>query len=398
MKISKFKSAVLAVILALLRAGKAEPGYIYEPPNNNFPALPQENFAPNNGYYYPPPSVLQPDLSQQNFGGYFYPRPPSRLPPLSAENVNYETSNDTTAGSQMPIVMGDFIDDIINQQKEQILTSLLGNSDAASAYGDDDDSKVTKFNKCASCTCGVPNVNRIVGGTVVPFNKYPWTAQLLKGDLVYCGGTLINDRYVLTAAHCIYGQSAKSLSVRLLQLNRSTNNMGITRRVKSLLMHSKYNVHTLVNDIALVGMYKPIELFDPMRPVCLPSRWNQNFDFKEGVVAGWGLTSEDGMASSVLREVAVPIITNTQCRATSYKSMITDTMLCAGLVEKGGKDACQGDSGGPLAVRERVFQLAGVVSFGYGCAKPNAPGIYTRVSRYLEWISTNTKDACYCTK
>lgn len=210
--------------------------------------------------------------------------------------------------------------------------------------------------------CGVPNVNRIVGGTVVRINKYPWTAQLITNGFLFCGGALINDRYVLTAAHCVLGQKASSLSVRLLQLNRSSKNSGIMRSVASLNVHKKYNTDTLVNDIALIKLNKPIALKDPIRPVCLPSLRRQNFDFKEvclklflpfflskfvyffqiqGIVAGWGLTTQDGSVSSVLLEVTVPIITNTQCRATSYKSMIVSTMLCAGLVEKGGKDACQ---------------------------------------------------------
>ncbi|XP_012155514.2 trypsin-1 [Ceratitis capitata] len=375
------------ILLFHLSVGKADSGYFYPPPNNSA-ALPQENGL-GAGYHYEPPNTL---VDQQNFSGYYYPRPPSRIPILPAENQAGNIVEPT--GTPPPGVMGDFIDDLIDGQKEQIISSILGNGD----FVDDDDSKALRFNKCASCACGVPNVNRIVGGTAVRSNKYPWTAQLLTKGFLFCGGALINDRYVLTAAHCVMGQRASSISVRVLQINRATTKTGITRNAAALIMHEKYNTNTLVNDIALVKLNKPVELKDPIRPVCLPNIRRQNFDFKEGIVAGWGLTSQDGSVSSILREVAVPIITNAQCRATAYKSMIVSTMLCAGVVGKGGKDACQGDSGGPLIVRDGIFQLAGVVSFGYGCARPNAPGIYTRVSRYLDWISNKTTDACYCSK
>ncbi|XP_011180303.1 trypsin-1 [Zeugodacus cucurbitae] len=386
----QLKCVMWAVMVLYLSTASAQSGYSYQPPYNQI-ALPEANDN-NAGYYYPPPVVQVP---QQNFSGYYYPRPPSRIPVLPVENQDDSTE---PSGTPPPGVMGDFIDDIINEQKEQILSSVLGNSDLEGDEFSDDDTKALRFNKCAECSCGVPNVNRIVGGSVVRINKYPWTAQLLMNGFLFCGGALINDRYIATAAHCVMGQRASSISVRLLQLNRASKSTGFSRNAVELIMHQKYNTNTLVNDIALIKLNKPIPLKDPIRPVCLPTLRRQNYDFKEGIVAGWGLTTQDGSVSSVLREVTVPIITNAQCRATSYKSMIVSTMLCAGLVEKGGKDACQGDSGGPLIVRDRIFQLAGVVSFGYGCARPNSPGVYTRVSRYLDWISANTKDACYCSK
>lgn len=259
-----------------------------------------------------------------------------------------------------------------------------------------------------------------MGGIQVRTNKYPWIAQIIRGSFLFCGGTLINDRYVLTAAHCVHEMDMTGVSVRLLQLDRSSTHTGITRTVAFAHAHAGYDPVRLVHDIALLRLDQPVPLVQSMRPVCLPSSRTQQFDYQKAIVAGWGLSNEGGSTSSVLQETVVPIITNAQCRATSYKSMIVDTMLCAGYVQTGGQDACQvgvsvgltldstsdlslsllsglqGDSGGPLIVPDRIFRLAGVVSFGYGCAKPNAPGVYTRVSRYLDWIAANTRDACYC--
>uniref|UniRef100_A0A1I8PFQ3 Peptidase S1 domain-containing protein n=2 Tax=Stomoxys calcitrans TaxID=35570 RepID=A0A1I8PFQ3_STOCA len=221
---------------------------------------------------------------------------------------------------------------------------------------------------------------------------------MLRGSFQFCGATLINDRYALTAAHCVHGMDMKGITIRLLQLDKNAASEGILRRVTAVNMHRQYSTTTLQHDIALLKLDQPVPLRDPIRPICLPVGTNHNFDFKPAIVAGWGLTSDGGSSSSYLREVTVPVLTNAQCKATSYQSMIVETMLCAGYLE-GGKDACQGDSGGPLIVREsNFFRLAGVVSFGYGCASPDAPGVYTRVSKYLDWIAANTRDACYCVR
>ncbi|XP_058975875.1 transmembrane protease serine 3-like [Musca domestica] len=245
--------------------------------------------------------------------------------------------------------------------------------------------------------CGTSIGNRIVGGTQVRQNKYPWTAQLVKGrhyPRLFCGGSLINDRYVLTAAHCVHG-NRDEITIRLLQLDRLSRDPGITRKVVRTIVHPQYNPNTIVNDVALLKLESPVTFNDEIRPVCLPDA-NQTYDGKNAIVAGWGLLKEGGQTSNYLQEATVPIISNQECRLTRYKNIIQDVMLCAGLVKSGGKDACQGDGGGPLMVNEGRFALVGVVSFGYGCGQANAPGVYARVTKFLSWIKTNTKDGCYC--
>lgn len=120
-------------------------------------------------------------------------------------------------------------------------------------------------------------------------------------------------------------------------------------------------------------------------------------NFLQGVVTGWGAIREGGPTSDTLQEVQVPIMSNSECRKSKYgERRITDNMLCAGYKD-GGKDSCQGDSGGPLhVVQHGQHQLAGVVSWGEGCAKGGYPGVYARVNRYGTWIRSLTKKACYC--
>ncbi|KAJ6643052.1 Trypsin-1 [Pseudolycoriella hygida] len=252
---------------------------------------------------------------------------------------------------------------------------------------------------CDECKCGIINTkNRIVGGQETQVNQYPWMALLLYSGRFYCGASLINDRYVLTAAHCVNGFNKDRITVRFLEHDRSTEGetMTITRKVKRIVRHASYSSSNYDNDIALLRLDEVLKFDNLLRPVCLPTP-GKSFSGYDGIVTGWGATQENGDVSVTLMEVTVPIHSNSECRQSGYgSSRITNNMLCAGFKE-GQKDSCQGDSGGPLHVKnDTEYQIAGVVSWGEGCAKPNYPGVYTRVNRYGTWIRSNTKDACYC--
>jgi len=138
----------------------------------------------------------------------------------------------------------------------------------------------------------------------------------------------------------------------------------------------------------------------PLIPACLPASNENTYDGENATVAGWGATEQGGDVSPNLQKVEVPVIPNKQCNwRTLYLGKITENMLCAGDTKSGGKDSCQGDSGGPLIVeRNNRYLLVGIVSYGYGCAQPLAPGVYTRVGRYPEWIQENTQDCQYCNR
>lgn len=118
----------------------------------------------------------------------------------------------------------------------------------------------------------------------------------------------------------------------------------------------------------------------------------------KAIAAGWGTLHEDGKPSCLLQEVEVPVMSLKDCRNTSYSPrMISDNMMCAGYPD-GKKDSCQGDSGGPLIAErpDKKYEVIGVVSWGNGCARPGYPGVYTRLTRYLDWVLYNSRDGCFC--
>ncbi|KAH0950476.1 hypothetical protein HN011_008370 [Eciton burchellii] len=253
--------------------------------------------------------------------------------------------------------------------------------------------------KCVKCICGLTNKhNRIVGGVETLVNQYPWMALLLYKGQFYCGGSVINSRYVLTASHCIDRFDVNKLTVRILEHNWNSTSKTNTQeyKVEKTIKHSGYSNINYNNDIALIKLANPIEFRDSMRPVCLPDR-GKTFAGEMGIVTGWGAVKEGGPVSHTLQEVYVPILSNAECRDSKYPSnRITNNMMCAGYKD-GGKDSCQGDSGGPLHVEESgIHQIVGVVSWGEGCAQPGYPGVYARVNRFLTWIARNTEDGCYC--
>uniref|UniRef100_A0A182QQ34 Peptidase S1 domain-containing protein n=1 Tax=Anopheles farauti TaxID=69004 RepID=A0A182QQ34_9DIPT len=246
---------------------------------------------------------------------------------------------------------------------------------------------------CSQCYCGRGKTSsRIVGGDAADVKEYPWIVMLLYRGSFYCAGSLINDRYILTAAHCVLSFTPSQLLAKLYDVEHSEM---VTRTIVKLQGHERFSLDTFNNDIALAKLQQPVDIGGSFIAICLPVS-GRSYTGHNGTVVGWGKLS-NGSLSQGLQKAVVPIMSNVQCRKSNYRaSRITDNMLCAGYAE-GGRDACQGDSGGPLNVGDsNLRELVGIVSWGEGCARPNYPGVYTRVSRYLSWIRTNTRDACHC--
>ncbi|GLV32010.1 tracheal-prostasin [Carabus blaptoides fortunei] len=252
---------------------------------------------------------------------------------------------------------------------------------------------------CSACACGIANKHRrIVGGQETEKNEFTWVVLLRYGSKFYCGASLINDKYLLTAAHCVKGFERDRISALFLEHDRTKpdETVTFTRTIQKVIRHENYNSRSYDNDIALLKLNYPVPLDNQVRPVCLPPA-GESFAGMDGVIMGWGAIKEGGPLSGTLQEVSVPIITNEECGKTAYGSTrITENMLCAGF-PKGGRDSCQGDSGGPMhVILNDIYHEAGVVSWGEGCAAANRPGVYTRVNNYLHWIRENTIDGCYC--
>ncbi|KAL1403396.1 hypothetical protein pipiens_005695 [Culex pipiens pipiens] len=246
---------------------------------------------------------------------------------------------------------------------------------------------------------------RIVGGIEAPVGQWPWMAAIFlhgpKRTEFWCGGSLVGTKYILTAAHCTRDSrqrpfAARQFTVRLGDIDLSTDgepSAPVTFRVTEVRAHPKFSRVGFYNDIALLVLDRPVRKSKYVIPVCLPKPNLPSKDRMAGrraTVVGWGTTYYGGKESTKQQQATLPVWRNEDCNH-AYFQPITDNFLCAGFSE-GGVDACQGDSGGPLMMLvEARWTQVGVVSFGNKCGEPGYPGVYTRVSEYMEWIRENTK-------
>ncbi|KAK2848190.1 hypothetical protein Q7C36_009872 [Tachysurus vachellii] len=247
--------------------------------------------------------------------------------------------------------------------------------------------------------CGVQpfKTSRIVGGQDTTEGEWPWQVSLhIKNSLHVCGASIISEKWLVTAAHCVQDEPKIRLSQPeswevYLGLHRQNQlNKAEKRYLKRIIAHPNYNEFTFDYDMALMELDTPVAFKETIRPICLPS---SSYVFPVGKsvwITGWGATREGGSGASLLQKAEVRIINSTVCDSL-MNGQITSRMTCAGVLA-GGVDACQGDSGGPMSssnVVGRVF-LAGVVSWGDGCARRNKPGIYTTVPKFRAWIKEQT--------
>lgn len=205
--------------------------------------------------------------------------------------------------------------------------------------------------------------------------------------------------WVVTAAHCVADLAGTPMDPTAVTVvageydRAAADGTEQQRAVSQVIVHPGYSPRSSAydNDIALLHLESPVDVshgsLGAIPLLTSPADDSLAAPDTLATVSGWGTTAEGGSLPAVLYKVQVPIVSNAVCNSSSsYNGQITANMLCAGYAS-GGKDTCQGDSGGPLVVPAGSgWRLAGVTSFGSGCARPDYYGVYTRVSRYVDWI------------
>ncbi|XP_068113931.1 trypsin-like [Hyperolius riggenbachi] len=221
--------------------------------------------------------------------------------------------------------------------------------------------------------------DKIVGGYTCPLNSVPYQVSLNSG-YHFCGGSLINDQWVVSAAHCYKSRIEVRLGEHNIEVLEGTEQFISSAKI---IRHPKYNSYLLDNDIMLIKLSQPALLDARIQAIRLPTHCDEAG--ATCLISGWGNTLSSGANyPDLLQCLEAPILSAESCQG-SYPGQITDNMICVGYLD-GGKDSCQGDSGGPVVCNG---ELQGVVSWGIGCALPGYPGVYTKVCNYVTWIESS---------
>nr|XP_012225654.1 PREDICTED: transmembrane protease serine 9 [Linepithema humile] len=269
-----------------------------------------------------------------------------------------------------------------------------------------------EYTNLADVPCGRSEIReaRIVGGQNAMPREFPWLVSITRKGGHFCGGAILNNRWTLTAGHCLCSGTntipVGQLRVTLGEHNLKAQEVPAARHesVINAVLHPGHRCGKYVDDIALLELARAISWSESVKPACLPVATGKPgysaFGDVQGVVAGWGWLGEDRSRykrADVLQKVEVRVVANTVCRewyASQGKSILVEsTQMCAGW-EQGMRDSCWADSGGPLMVGSRPAEplmVVGVVSTGVGCSRPRLPGIYTRISDYISWITQETQ-------
>ncbi|NXB47122.1 TMPS7 protease, partial [Leucopsar rothschildi] len=246
----------------------------------------------------------------------------------------------------------------------------------------------------SSCSCGSSKtsnlISRIVGGSNTEEGEWPWQVSLHFVGAAYCGASVISKEWLVSAAHCFQG--SKLADPRAWRAHLGMQMQGRAKfvsGVRRIVVHEYYDSRNYDYDIALLQLSTPWPdtMGHLIQPICLPPSSHKARHGDKCWITGWGQKQEaDDEGSAVLQKAEVEIIDQTLCHSTY--GIITARMFCAGL-SSGKRDGCKGDSGGPLScqsIGDGKWFLTGIVSWGYGCGRPNFPGVYTRVSNFAPWI------------
>ncbi|XP_041802736.1 chymotrypsin-like elastase family member 2A isoform X1 [Chelmon rostratus] len=245
--------------------------------------------------------------------------------------------------------------------------------------------------------CGLPTfrpvVTRVVGGEDARPNSWPWQISLQynnQGEWRHtCGGTLISNQWVLTAAHCISGREYRVVMGKhnLVETEESAVFMGTA----NIIVHEQWNAFFIRNDIALIKMASPVTFGNSISAACVPAADSILANNYPCYVTGWGRLYTGGPIADILQQALLPVVDHATCTKSDWwGSQVKDTMVCAG--GDGVVSGCNGDSGGPLNCQNSAgaWEVHGIVSFGSGlsCNFPKKPTVFTRVSAYIDWINS----------
>jgi len=311
------------------------------------------------------------------------PKPPT---PTTTTTTTTTTQAPTTTTTAAPATTTTTTTQAPSTTKAPSLTDLGGaNTKYTCGIGP---KKMLSFDDYAS---------RIIGGKDAVKNSWPFIVALLNRGHQFCGGSLLDSTHILTAAHCVAHMDSwdvARLEVALgMHTLRPIDPAALRKKVRRVTRHKGFDSRTLYNDIALLTLDSPIQFSSTMSPVCLPnSATSDKYANQEAAVIGWGAIKEGGSQPSVLQQVTVRIQTNDECKknyGNDAPGGIVDHFLCAA---NPGRDSCSGDSGGPLIVQNgpgSQWVQAGIVSWGIGCGLAPYPGVYTRVTSFMQWINKN---------
>lgn len=271
---------------------------------------------------------------------------------------------------------------IVNSQKATIAKKIQDALDEGSCK-----SRTAVSLICSNC--GETGLERIVGGDDTTIERWPWQVSLQYNGNHVCGGSIINPLWIVTAAHC-FPSEYHSTHFWKVGVGITTMSTSGSVPVAKIIINGQFSSKTNDHDIALMKLSSPLKFREAVRAVCLPNYGAELPARSQVWVTGWGYTQERGRLSSTLQRANISVISMSICTSLAvYSTAVTDRMLCAGYMS-GKVDSCQGDSGGPLVFEDpndyERWTLTGIVSWGYGCARPGNPGVYSRVGSFLDWI------------